>query len=192
MVSDWQGPKLHTQEIRAMMRDTAEERAKKRRRTRVGGEVPADSHQFVTPAVQAVRDKAAKRQAAKEQPKGAPSAKARARPGTHRWVGRPSTSGQTPASAGQTAASAGQPAANPGVVRETMDILLPTKSFGFDVLARRRFYLLGSLAEMAARATRKRIPPSRRVMVLRDLHPATLSGDSEAVWCRISWALLDQ
>ena len=69
-------------------------------------------------------------------------------------------------------------------MREITDILLP-KNSDFEVISRRRFYRLQSVAELAERATRKRIPPTRRVMVLRELHPDTLLKDYEAVWCRI-------
>ena len=75
--------------------------------------------------------------------------------------------------------------ANPGVVQEITDILLPKKCSGFEVITRRRFFLLQSVAELAERAMRKRVPPTRRVMVLREFHPDTLLKDSEAVWCRI-------
>ena len=136
-----------------MMRDSAEERAQKRRRTKVGGEVPANSEKFVTDAVHMVRDRVVKRQAAKEQYRGAPATKASARPCTSRWVARPST-------AGQTASSANQPTANPGVIQQVTDILLPKKLSGFGVLARRRFYKLRNVVEMAERATRKRTPPA--------------------------------
>ena len=181
-----------------MMQDSAEERARKRSRTKVGGEVPADSDKFVTEAVQAIRDRAAKRQAAKEQPRAVPKTKAVARPRASRWVARPSSVGQTTATSseptivGQTAASSSKPTiagqtANRRAMQdqEITDILLPKKCSGFEVISRRRFYRLKSLAELAERAARKQIPPTRRVMVLRDLHPDTLLKDSEAAWCRI-------
>ena len=72
-----------------------------------------------------------------------------------------------------------------GVVQEITAILLPKKCSGFEVITRRRFFLLQSVAELAERAMRKRVPPTRRVMVLREFHPDTLLKDSEAVWCRI-------
>ena len=178
------------QELKAMMRDSTEERARKRRRTKVGGEVPADSDKFVTPAVQKVRDRAAKRQVAKERVgQTTSSTKARAQRGATRWVGRPSRVGQTtgPSPVGQTTELAGNPAANPWAMLEHTDILLPKNSDTdlYDLFSRRRFYVLRSVAELAERATRKRVPPSRRVMVLPTLRPNTLNGDSKVVWCRI-------
>ena len=100
------------------------------------------------------------------------------------------SAGQAAEAAGQTAAAVGQPAASPGRVQTITDILLPRKSTGFDVLARRRFYLLRSPAELATRAVRKHIPGSRRVQVLSELRPDTLRADSEAAWCRIFGGLL--
>ena len=148
------------------MQDSAEERANKRRRTKVGGEVPADSDKFVTEAIQAIRDRAAKRQVAKEQPRAAPETKKNPRLGkTSQWVARPTIAGQTAASShptitgGQTPASSSEPTAagqtaNPRAMREITDILLPKKCSGFEVISRRRFYRLKSVAELAERATR--------------------------------------
>ena len=180
-----------------MMRDSTEERARKRRRTKVGGEVPADSDTFLTPAVQKVRDRAAKRQVAKERVgQTTSSTKARAQRGATRWVGRPSRVGQTtgPSPVGQTAELAGNPAANPWAMLEHTDILLPKNSDTdlYDLFSRRRFYVLRSVAELAERATRKRVPPSRRVMVLPTLRPTHIERGLQGSVVPHLWGILDQ
>ena len=151
-----------------------EGRAEKRKRTSVGGAIPEDTDKFVTPAIQQVRDKAAKRRDQKGV-RVSGASKTKTPKNAHRWLGQGRGGRAPPVCGGDP------PGGEPAQIR--LNVLLPSNDHpARDVLFRRQAAISSSPARFMERAIRTR-PKWPRLLVVPAFQPDTLFCD--AVWVRV-------
>ena len=161
-------------ELSKVLLECPEGRAEQRRRTSVGGAVPAGTDKFLTPAIQQVRDNAAKR---REQKKArAPGAsKKKTSKYVHRWLGE-GRGGRAPPVCGGDTPPAREPAGFP------LNVLIPADHPAADVLFRRQALMSSRPAKFMERAIRTH-PKCPRLLIVPAFRPDTLVCD--AVWVRV-------